>query len=459
MKLIHTLRFRLSILFCLALTVLVVLVFSTLLNKLLNQAEEEFDERLFGKLDEVREYLIEELREEEDEYSYEEQLSLIRNKLFEETQAKALGEEIYIIMDENQQIQAKITLSDNLYTVNDLHFTMLDDESEIHTVELPGFKTPFRVINAELEEERFIYAVDMEEYLEEIQWLKIYFASAGLFTILIGTALAWVTVGKSMKGIQLVSEAADDFGKGELTRRVDWQGKGSEVEDLVQRFNAMATQMESLIHEMTEVTNNIAHDLRTPVTRMRGLAENALNNGDTQLALTVIEECEHQSAIIEDILNLAQSDAGVLELKQNKVDLNEMIEDLAEIYEPLTEREGFTLKLDLPTDKVIVKLDQSRIQRVLSNLLDNAIKYSDGDAIKISLQQGDSIELRVQDNGSGIPAEFHEKIFKRFFRIDSSRSSLGSGLGLSLARSYVRLHGGELSLESSQEGTSFLIKL
>jgi len=446
--------------FAAALSVLAVIVLSFLLNRVEAQALDEIDALMFERLDTVRSFVEGEILLEEEDSEIRDGILDIENELFEIALHSPLEEELYLVY-EDSQILAKKTVSDKLDAIEPGPFIELDDEEEIHTVDIPEFTAPFRVINAVLLDDiRLVYAVSLEEHESRVQWLRFYFISAALAIILIGCAIAWITVGRSMKGVLLVSDAADDFGKGDLKRRVKWDGKGSEIEHLVGRFNSMAGQMESLIHEMTEVTNNIAHDLRTPVTRMRGLAENALNGNDENLAASVIEECERQTSIIEDILNLAESESGVLKLKLQKVDLKEMLEELAEIYEPLAERESCSLKTDLPENKVFVELDPARVQRVLSNLLDNAIKYCDKGNILLSLKSADDkIELRVKDDGPGIPHEFKDEVFKRFFRMDESRNTPGSGLGLSLARSYIRLHGGDLTLEASDKGASFLLRL
>jgi signal transduction histidine kinase len=278
--------------------------------------------------------------------------------------------------------------------------------------------------------------------------------------IFIGGAIAWITIGRSMKGVLLVTKAAGEFGHGDLKARVSWTGKGNEIEELIAHFNQMATQTESLIKEMGEITNNIAHDLRTPVTRMRGLAENTLtkNPENSLLASNVIEECERQAAIIEDTLSLAESQAGVLKLKLQKCHINELLTEMAEIYQPLLEQEESKFSTLLPQSPIYLFIDPRRVQRVIANLLDNAIKYAPKSTITLSLiETTEQVEIRVTDNGPGIPQQDRDNIFKRFFRADKSRNSTGSGLGLSLARSYMENHGGTLELENTNDGCSFLI--
>ena len=460
MKLTSTLRFRLSLMFVSALSILAVFVLSFLLNRVENQVLDEIDSEMYDRFSGFRTFVHEELLSEREDGGLRSEIDTMENELFDYALHSPIEEELYFICDEEQILAIK-TVSDKLNAVDPWEFIESDSDEEIDNVKIKDFDSPFRVLNVSLYDDfHFVYAVSLRDYESRIKWLRIYFISAALAIVFIGGAIAWITVGRSMKGVLQVSEAADDFGRGNLKRRVNWQGKGSEIEHLVERFNSMAGQMEALIKEMSEVTNNIAHDLRTPVTRMRGLAENALKENDENLAASVIEECERQTTIIEDILNLAESESGVLELKMQEVDLRSVIEDLAEIYEPLAESEGCSLKVVLPEKETLATVDQSRIQRVLANLLDNAIKYCGKGEIKISLRdESGKVELRVKDSGPGVPAENRDDIFKRFFRMDESRNTPGSGLGLSLARSYVRLHGGELVLEDSESGASFLITL
>ena len=246
-----------------------------------------------------------------------------------------------------------------------------------------------------------------------------------------------------------------------MKRRVNYKGKGAEITHLASSFNAMASQTEALIHEMKDVTNNIAHDLRTPVTRMRGIAENSLDSNlpeVIELSAKVIEECERQATIIEDILSLAESESGVIELNKQQVKVNDILEDLVDLYSPIAEDRNCHLVFE-GEHEVIAEIDRNRFQRAIANLVDNAIKYSEG---KISVELSDhsgAFIVRVKDQGPGIPQELRSEVFKRFVRGDSSRNTEGSGLGLSLAKAYIQNHGGKIQLEDSESGAFFLITM
>jgi len=258
-----------------------------------------------------------------------------------------------------------------------------------------------------------------------------------------------------------------NIGKGDLSRRVPAGGEGQEIEELARAFNEMLDRIQSLVREMEAVTNNIAHDLRSPLTRVRGLAEMTLTSGADpaafrEMAGTIIAEIDRLVEMINTMLEIAQAEAGVNQPTMEPLDLSLIIREAVDLFLPSAENKGITLKAELPEETLRVRGDRSRIQRVVANLLDNAVKFTDrGGKIAVRAGAGDGqVKIEVSDTGTGIDAADLPHIFESFYRGDRSRSTAGNGLGLSLARSLTRAHGGDITARSSPgKGSSFTVSL
>ncbi|MCH2207882.1 MAG: HAMP domain-containing histidine kinase [Lentisphaerales bacterium] len=464
MTVIKSLRFRLTFLFGLSLSLLAALVLIILLNRTENRLLDELDSIMFENAYIIESHIERTLEQisEYKEFNYDKFISYVEKECFALIEHSSLQNEAYILSRDQQTFLFNKTFSDKLFLITPEQLSPLQNRDDLGTLNIPTQPAPLRYLRVGIiDDHELIILTSLEDYRSQITSIRVSFFSAAFALISIGSFIAWFTLGKSMQGVLQVTQAADAFAEGNLKQRVDWQGQGSEITNLVNHFNHMASQTEKLIYEMNEVTNNIAHDLRTPVTRMRGLAENILSKDPQNiLAIQVIEECERQTSIIEDILSLAESEAGVLKLKQSQTDLKELLNDLIEVYTPLAESQNCSLVSKFPTSPIELNVDPHRIQRALANLLDNAIKYSPKSEITLELiEDSYSFKIRIKDLGPGIPASDQKKVFERFYRRDKSRGENGSGLGLSLAKSYVENHKGSLELEKSSTGASFLITL
>lgn len=285
--------------------------------------------------------------------------------------------------------------------------------------------------------------------------------------VLMGSLAGWLIARRFMAGVERVSKAAASIGQGDFSKRVEAHGEGEEIDRLVFAFNDMIARIEKLITEMKSVSDNIAHDLRTPLTRIRGAIEVAMcgNPGSEELkemACETVEECDRLLAMINTMLEITRTESGLQELDRGEVDLKALLSSAHELFLPLAEERGMAFSLQLPEGELKVQGDKMRLQRVVSNLLDNAIKYTPekGD-VSISAESGASfVRISVQDSGCGIPEAEQARIFERFYRCDGSRSLQGNGLGLSLVKAIVKAHGGTVELKSSPgEGSLFSITL
>ncbi len=269
-----------------------------------------------------------------------------------------------------------------------------------------------------------------------------------------------------LKRIDDINTSAHGIMAGDLTGRLPVSGSGDELDRLAESLNGMLKRIGVLMQGLREVSDNIAHDLRTPLTRLRNHAEAALAFGDDAAAYRIalektIEESDALIRIFNALLLIARAEAGGGVDGQTAFDLGEAAEAVAELYEPLAEEQGLALNVDVD-GPLYVRGNRELIGQTLANLVDNALKYgalSDGDAAGVepeivvsARRRGDWVELTVADRGPGIAPEDRERVLGRFVRLEGSRSRPGSGLGLSLAAAVARMHGGRVQLEDNEPG-------
>jgi heavy metal sensor kinase len=290
----------------------------------------------------------------------------------------------------------------------------------------------------------------------------------GLFVIgavMLAILIGWLMAKRAFSGVQKVAEAAEGIAAGRLDRRVPTRGMDDEVDRLASTFNTMADRIQALIEGIKQTNDNIAHELRSPITRMRGLAEmnlaSASNTEHEELAENTVEECDRLLALINTMLDIAEVEAGVAKLTLVPLDLSAMVSDACDIFEPSAENAGVTLRTN-SGEHVTVRGDVPKLQRAVANLLDNAIKYSPkGGTVDAAVTVRESeAQVSISDTGPGIAEADLPHIFQRFYRGEKSRTKKGYGLGLSLAMAIVRAHGGMIDVSNQQAGGArFVIRL
>jgi len=334
----------------------------------------------------------------------------------------------------------------------------------LRTMEFFDQDYPTRVIIGKIAPNLMLQIGETFEKREEIMELLLkVFAGIVFFGIPLASAVGWLIARKAVGGIQEVSRAAKDIELGDLSRQVTVKAPEDEIQTLMKTFNAMAERIRSLIHEMREMTDNIAHDLRSPLARIRAMAEGALSETDSTkdykvAAAETLKECDRLMHLINTTLDMAEVDAGVTNGSKEAIDLSKLIQDLCELFEAVAEEKHILLQVNLDPDCNVVGI-KHHLQRMVANLLDNALKYTpSGGQVHISLTRSlNECHLTVSDTGVGIPEPDQSRVFERFFRCDHSRSQEGSGLGLSYARSVARAHGGDIIVANhSLPGSTFI---
>lgn len=259
---------------------------------------------------------------------------------------------------------------------------------------------------------------------------------------------------------------------GDLSRRIPFDGGGGELDDLAQNLNSMLERIEGLMNGLREVSDNIAHDLKTPLNRLRNSAEAALRDPRGAPSYRdglerTIEKADDLIKTFNALLLIARLEAGPLEDSLEVFELTSLIEDVAELYAPAAEEAGFLLTLESAA-KVSVRANRQLIGQATSNLIDNAIKYSrggqPGSTITVRVgpidgPKGRRAEISVSDRGPGISPVDRERVLKRFVRLEESRTKPGTGLGLSLVAAVARLHHGSIRIEDNEPGLRVVLEL
>jgi heavy metal sensor kinase len=337
------------------------------------------------------------------------------------------------------------------------------------TVSSPDHRHEIRVVYALLGPGLVIHlGQSMDDLTRFIEAFKRIFIGtmAGLFALAV--VLGWFMARRALAGVENVTRTAQRIAAdGRLAERVPVGRGGDEIDQLAATFNRMLDRIQGLVNGVKEMTDNIAHDLKSPLTRIRGQAEVALTSagaaGDYEaMAASAIEECDRLLEMINAMLFISRTEAGVARPEVGGMNLAEVVRNACVLFQSLAEDKEVALESDIPPE-LAFNGDVRLIQRMLGNLLDNAIKYTPpGGAVKVSLEaDGEhSVSIAFQDTGAGISEKDRPRIFERFYRGDPSRSQAGAGLGLSFARAVARAHGGDISVENrAPAGAVFTVVL
>jgi signal transduction histidine kinase len=241
--------------------------------------------------------------------------------------------------------------------------------------------------------------------------------------------------------------------------------QGDAVQQLASQFNAMLDRINALLNAMGQSLDNVAHDLRTPIARLKAIASRALESGGPEQRREALADCLEEAdrilAMVNTLMDISEAETGVLAVRQEAVPLRELLGDVVELYEDVAEARRVTVTLEPGADPVVSGA-RDRLRQVFANLLDNAIKYTpEGGVVRIHVAREDGTAVvTVADTGVGIPPQHLPRIWERLYRADASRSERGLGLGLSLVKAYVAAHGGVVDAASEVgHGSTFTVRL
>jgi signal transduction histidine kinase len=317
------------------------------------------------------------------------------------------------------------------------------------------------------------YAITDPEAVENIApFLRIsasinrYLLVGGSLAIAIALALTLVLSRRVTSPIRVLARAARRLGHGDLSQRVQFQGKG-EVAELAQAFDTMAGNLEHTEQLRRNMVADVAHELRTPLSNIQGHLEAIRDRVMKPNAATIrslSEEAALLSQLVNELQELSLVEAGELKLDSRSEDVARLVRQAVSPWQPKMAAKDISLSLDVPDDLPPVKIDWQRVNQVLHNLLENAVAHtSKGGSISVAATELEGwVEISVADTGEGIPAADLPNIFERFYRVDKSRARItgGSGLGLTIAKRLIEAHGGQITVESKLgRGTCFSFTL
>ncbi len=314
------------------------------------------------------------------------------------------------------------------------------------------------VVGRDVVERRGYSAIILQSFLVGVVGIIVFSVIAGGFT-----------ARRVLRRIDAIRDTSTKIMSGNLSERVPITRRNDEFDGLATNLNAMLDRIEQLLQGLKEVTDNVAHDLKTPLTRLRNKAEAALRENASETTReealeTVIAESDRLIQTFNALLMIARVEAGAPSGALSEINVSEIVADVVELYGPVAEDEGIEVKGAI-APAVILKANRELIGQAMVNLLENAMKYArpeDGAPGKISIELarvGGFVRVVVGDNGPGIQETDRKRVLERFVRLEKSRSEPGSGLGLALVNAVARLHGGKFSIEDNAPGVRAVLEL
>lgn len=340
-------------------------------------------------------------------------------------------------------------------------------------VRSPGKKTPYRMVNTPVYRDGSLaYIIQLGTHLRFVRKSLSNFKGniLAVFPIILvlGSLGGWILARKSVSPIGYVASKTKTITSKTLSERLNPRGTGDEMDDLIGTINGMIARLEGSFKRMAEFTADASHELKTPLCALRGEAELLLSKErgiqEYQEGLThFIERFDYLNRMVNDLILLSKSDSSQVELNLVPLRLDLLVQDIANLFQVFAEQKNIGLDIDLCQETTVMG-DKMRLQQLFTNLIDNGVKFTpDGGSIRIRAERdGDFAKIEVGDTGMGIPEEERENIFKRFYRVDKSRSKEigGVGLGLSIAEWIAHAHHGKIEVRSEpNQGSTFIVYL
>ena len=327
------------------------------------------------------------------------------------------------------------------------------------SLQVPGWQKPFRVVYKRRGEQGGLYlgfadvsGAHMLDRLTE-RCLLVW-----AITVVLGFLITWLGAYRTLSRVDRISDTVSRMGSDDLSSRLPEGKHPDEITRLSRTFNRMLERIQESVHQMRILTDSVAHDLKSPVTSIRGSLEVALSDGSQgpwrERVAEAIEGLDRLSRLLNTTLDVAEADAGALPLRKEPIDLSELVRQLVDLYQPVMAEHRHEVVTELQT--AVVEADTALLHRTLANLLDNEIAHlPPGHKIRVSVHptEGEA-ELTITDNGPGFPPELRERAFDRFVK---GEHSTGHGLGLAFVGAAIQAHGGRAEVREQSGGGALIV--
>lgn len=418
----------------------------------------------------IKEDLVEDIAEFRSLYN-EDGLDEIKREIRNEGATEDSNDEFIrlLSMDGKEIISTNLESWKGLYAFDIKLNRAIDMHPEplVETIKLANHDYHSKVAYAVIADKYILHIGESTEDKNDLmEIIALSLAPLLFLAIPLASLICWKIAKHTTRDIEQVSKTASLLKAGDFSQRVKIDSNVREVALLGTSFNSMAKRMQSLITEMREMIDNIAHDLRSPLGRIRAISEDSISNNNTiedckSASAQTLEECDRLITMINTTLDVAEAESGVNNEHHGEVDISSIVEEVCDLFEPLAESKNIKLISTIQPNKIVLGNKQN-LQRMISNMIDNAIKYTKTNG-KIHAQVSNNekeIKITIKDSGIGIPGNEVDRIFDRYYRCDSSRSNEGCGLGLSFARAVARSHNGDIQIESEvNKGSVFTITI
>ena len=371
--------------------------------------------------------------------------------------AAKLGEYAVVYAGGGLDALARTIRAEQVTAPERLFVRVLDGGTEVLVVSMPGGWDPalLETASAQLADGTLVQVGKSKEArLDLLRRVRAALGLVALTLVVVAFAGGWLATQSALQPIRRLTATADRIVR---TWRTDERVEGGRPDDaigqLIQLFNRMLDRIERLVNGMRGALDNVSHDLRTPLTRLRGRAEMALaSQPDLSRYREALEDCVEESdrvlVMLQTLMDISEAESGAMALQRVPLDLHEVATRAVDLYREVADARSVTL--ELRGDAVAVSGDRVRLEQAAANLIDNAVKYTpaDGCVTVWTGREGSHAILRVSDTGAGIPSDELPRVFDRLFRGDRSRAERGLGLGLSLVKAIAEAHGGSIAAES-----------
>jgi heavy metal sensor kinase len=340
-------------------------------------------------------------------------------------------------------------------------------EPVLETISLPDRRYNVRVLYGVIGPDMILQVgLSLKDDDEFVAQFREIFGTTVAAVMALAALIGWFMAKRALANVEEITRTARAISASDLQQRVPVKGQTDEIDRLATTFNDMLDRIQKLITEIKDMNENIAHDLRSPITRIRGMAEMTLSTGKSiheyeAAAASAIEDCDQLLEMINTMLYISHTEATAQNQATEDVDVTRMVRRACELFQPVAEDKGVNLIVDIQKNFMVRGVLQG-LQRMLANLIDNALNYTPAaGTVTISVtRDGDYGIIAVRDTGIGIAPDELPHIFRRFYRCDRSRSRPGTGLGLTLVEAIVRSHHGGIAVASTPNaGTTFTVTL